>query len=676
MIKRTYVKTQIRLQLDEPVPFAEGMSFGDVGPYESLSGRLHFAVDPDAPAYQDVVDLELAPRNSSGQVEYSTDIALLRPVELSRGNGRLIYDVNNRGNKRVLVAMNDALGDNDPGSAEHAGNGFLMRRGYSIVWSGWQGDLLPGEGRLTMDLPVAKDNGREITGLVRAEFVTDQAGMTVFPLSGSAPQVAGAPPWTVNEYTRSYESASLDTTAASLTVREYERDPRESVPSTEWRFATLGPTGEVTSSTGHCYLPDGIRPGWIYELVYSARDPVVMGLGFVGVRDLVSFLLHAKADDDSSPNPLRQEGAGIEKAYAWGVSQSGRFLREFVYRGFNEDVHGRRVFDAIAPHVAGGGRVTLNYRFAQPGRYPREHMDHLYPSDQFPFAYRVTTDALTGKTDAILKRPDTDPMVIHTQSSSEYWERRGSLVHTDSNGNDLEDHPGARVYLFSGSQHGSDPPKGPQEGPHLHASNPNKAGPLLRALLDALDAWATDGTAPPDSMVPSVSAETGAPADAVAATFPDVPGVSCPEQPSRLYVQDHGPDFDRGLFSKEPPTEDPASEYRLLVPQVDADGNETAGIRTSALEVPLATYAGWNYRKTPERALAGLIGSFLPLAKTEGERRASGDPRPSLEERYGSRADYVRRVELAAEHLVAQRLLLQEDADRYVELARREIAFD
>ncbi|MCH8206292.1 MAG: hypothetical protein IH956_04740 [Chloroflexi bacterium] len=670
------MKTQIRLQLKAPTPFAEGAGFGEVGPYEMLYGRLHFAVDPEAPAYQAVVDLERAPRSPSGLVEYSTDVALLRPVDLSRGNRRLIYDVNNRGNKRVLVAMNDALGSNEPSSHEHAGNGFLMRRGYSIVWSGWQGDLLPGDGRLTMDLPVATDNGGVMTGVVRSEFVTVEQGVVTFPLSGSAPQTPGTALWTVNDYTRSYEVASLDAESATLTVREYERDPRVPVPSTEWQFATLDPKGRAVPSTSDCYVPAGLKPGWIYELIYTAKDPPVMGLGLVGVRDLVSYLLHGEADDDGAPNPLQQDGTGIERAYAWGVSQSGRFLRELVYRGFNEDTQGRRVFDGIAPHVAGGGRVTLNYRFAQPGRYPREHCDHLYPSDQFPFAYHVTTDPLTGKTDGILKRPDTDPLVVHTQSSSEYWERRGSLVHTDAHGNDLGGHPGARVYLFSSSQHGSDPLKGPQDGPYRHLSNPNKTGPLLRALVDALDAWATHGTAPPDSRVPSLADETAAPADTVSAGFPPVPGVSCPTRPSRVYVQDHGPDFDRGIISTEPPTEDMLSEYRLLVPQIDADGNETAGIRTPAVEVPLATYTGWNYRETPEKALAGLIGSFLPFAKTDSQRRAAGDSRPAIEERYRSRADYVRRVELAARRLVDQRLLLQEDADRYVDLAMREEAFD
>ena len=667
-----------RLDMDAPVPFADGMGFGDVGPYEMLRGQVHFAVDPDAPAYQTVVDLENAPRNSSGMVEYSTDVFILKPVELTRGNRRLMYGVNNRGNKRVLATFNDAVQSNDPSSAEHSGNGFLMRRGYSVVWSGWQGDILPGNGRMTMQLPIATDEGREITGVVRTEFISDEPGNVTFPLSGSAPQAAGPRLRWNNDYTASYEAASLDTALATLTCREYERDQRIPIPSDEWQFAALDEEGKVVPSATDCHVPAGLKPGWIYELVYEAKNPKVLGLGFVGIRDLVSFLLHAEADDEGERNPLRQNGTGIEKAYAWGPSQSGRCLREFVYRGFNEDAQGRRVFDAIAPHVSGGGRVILNYRFAQPGRYPRQHSDHLYPSDQFPYAYTVTTDPFTGETDGILKRPETDPLVIHTQSSSEYWERRGSLVHTDALGNDLSDHDKARVFLFSGSQHGSDAHKGPQAGPYRHLSNPNQAGPLLRALVDALDAWATDGTPPPDSRVPTLANETAVPADVASASFPSIPEVSCPAEASRVYVQDHGPEFDKGILSIEPPTEDLQSEYRLLVPQVDADGNEIAGIRAPTIEVPLATYAGWNYRPegSAEKALSGLVGSFLPFASTGDERRAGDDSRPSIEERYRSKSDYVRRVAAAAQRLVEQRLLLEEDADRYVELAVSEDTFD
>jgi hypothetical protein len=402
----------------------------------------------------------------------------------------------------------------------------------------------------------------------------------------------------------------------------------------------------------------------------------VLGLGFTGVRDLIAFLRYGEVDAEGTLNPLQERGTGIEKAYAWGRSQSGRFLREFVYRGFNQDEQGRRVFEAMAPHVAGGGRVILNYRFAQPGRHPRQHEDHLYASDQFPFAYATVTDPLTGKTDGILKRPRTDPLVIHTQTASEYWQRRGSLVHTDALGNDVPDHEQARVFLFASSQHSADPNAGPQRGAYQHLSNPLNTTPLLRALLEALNAWATDGTPPPPSRVPRRADGTLVPAADVQAHFPNIPGVICPDAPSRLFVQEFGPDFERGIMSKEPADEDKSKEYAILVPQVDADGNDASGIRTPHVEVPLATFTGWNFRLPgcAERELASLTGSYLPLAKTAEERRASGDPRPSVQERYRSSAHYIRLIAMATQRLVEQRLLLEEDADHYVALAMKETA--
>jgi hypothetical protein len=399
-------------------------------------------------------------------------------------------------------------------------------------------------------------------------------------------------------------------------------------------------------------------------------------LGFTGLRDLLSFLRYAQIDADGTPNPLKQGDIGMQKTYGWGRSQSGRYLREFVYRGFNRDMQGRRVFDGIAPHVAGGGRVVLNYRFAQPGRHPRQHEDHLYPSDQFPFAYAMLTDPLTGQTDGILKRPETDPLVIHSQTSSEYWQRRGSLVHTEPLGHDLQDHERARVYLFSSSQHHADPNAGPLRGAYRGLSNPLNTTPLLRALLDALDAWVTHGTPPPQSRVPSRADGTLVAAAEVKARFPRIPGVTCPSAPDRLFVQAHGPEFERGIIAKEPPEEDKSKEYAVLVPQVDADGNDLAGIRTPHIEVPLATCTGWNFRLPgcAENDMASLNGSYLPFAKTSAERLASGDARPSLEERYRSKAHYIRAIALAVQRLVAQRLLLEEDADRYVALAVREAA--
>ena len=657
--------TQIRLQIDRREVFADGESFGSVGPYERLSGQAAFAVDPGASANSQIVDVGHAPCNTAGLVEFSTDLYILKPIDVSRGNRRLLYDVNNRGYKRILQFFNDGVHSNEPRTAEHAGNGFLMRQGYSVVWSGWQGDILPVEDRMTMDVPVATDIGNEITGVVRSEFIADAPETFCFPLSG-------------NDYTASYESASLDTGSATLTRREYERDRRIPIAVDQWQFAAMDGPGNPRPSREHCYLPGGFRPGWIYELVYTARNPMVLGLGFIGVRDLLSFLVHSKLDADGDDNPLYQNGAALEKVYGWGRSQSGRFLREFVYRGFNRDHSGRRVFDAISPHVSGAGRVWLNHRFAQPGRYPRQHGDHLYPSDRFPFSYATTVDPLTGEADGILKRPETDPLVVHTQTSSEYWERRGSLVHTDSSGDDLGEQEGARTYLFSSSQHHADPRSGPQIESYSHPSNPLNTTPLLRALLVALDSWATDGTPPPDSRVPTRADESAVPADVVKARFPSVSGVCCPNEPSRLFVQDHGPEFERGLASREPPEEDLSREYTTLVPQIDRDGNEVPGIRTPQVEAPLATFTGWNFRPagSAQKALAGVVGSYFPFARTEREREANEDSRPAVEKRYPSRGHYVRAIALAAQKLVDQRLLLEEDADRYVENAMSEPVFD
>lgn len=652
--------TQVRLRIDIREPFADGMAFGDVGSYERLAGRILFAIDPEDPANRPIVDLDQAPRNAAGLVEYTTDVYILKPLDLARGNRRLLYDVNNRGSMRAVQFFNDAPHSNAPSTAAHAGNGFLMRRGYTLVASGWQGDILPGDGRLTIQVPVARENGSPITGVVRTEFIVEEAGVSCLPLSG-------------NDYTASYESVSLDTRSATFTYREHETDPRQAIAPDAWQFARLD-GGKPVPSTWHCYLPAGFRPGWIYELVYTAMNPLVMGLGFTGVRDLLAFLLHAEADADGTPNPLKQGDIGIEKIYGWGRSQSGRFLREFVYRGFNQDIRGRRIFDGIAPHVAGSGRVILNYRFAQPGRHPRQHEDHLYASDQFPFAYSVLTDPLTGKTDGILQRPETDPLVIHTQTASEYWQRRGSLVHTDPLGGDLPEREGVRIFLFASAQHHADPNTGPLQGPYCGLSNPLNTTPLLRALLDALDAWVTRGTPPPASRVPRRADGTLVSAAEVQARFPTIPGVTCPRAPDRLFVQEFGPDFERGILSKEPPEEDKAKEYAVLVPQVDADGNDLPGIRTPHVEVPLATFTGWNLRLPgcAERDLASLNGSYLPFAKTAAQRQGSGDVRPSLQERYRSRAHYVRAIALAAQRLVEQRLLLEEDADRYVALAMQE----
>jgi hypothetical protein len=507
---------------------------------------------------------------------------------------------------------------------------------------------------MRLPMPVGEDS--PMTGRVRAELIVDEPGIQSLPFSGNA-------------YTRSYPTASLDVTQATLTYREYERDTRQAI--TAWQFAALDAQGQPAPSTTCLYVPEGFRPGWIYELIYTATEPLVLGLGFAAVRDLVDFFRYGERDTGGVTNPLCQGEVRIDKAYAWGRSQSGRFLREFVYRGWNRNARGRRVFDAVWPHVTGAGRLALNLRFAQPDRYPRQHENHLYPSDQFPFAYTLCTDPWSRHTDAILKRPATDPLILHTQTASEYWQRRGSLVHTDAYGVDLPDHPQARIFLFASSQHHAAPNSSPEEGPYRQLSNPLNTSPFLRALLERLDAWATEGTPPPESRVPRRADGTLVTAEAVGQAFPRIEEVECPSEPSRLFLQDYGPDFAQGIMTHEPPRVDTGQEYAVLTPGIDADGNDMAGLRTPDVMVPLATYTGWNLRAEGygHKAMYSVVGSYIAFAATEAERQERRDARPALSERYRSKAHYVSRVVLAVQELTAQGWWLAEDGDRYIEAA-------
>jgi hypothetical protein len=645
---------RIRLQIDAREPLARGMAFASVGAYERLNGVAHFTIDPRDPSYRGIVDLPLAAVNRAGEVELSAEFCLLKPMEMARGNRRILFDVINRGNVRALQFFNDAEPSNAPSTPVHAGNGFLMRRGYTLAAIAWQGDILPGIDRMSMRLPIAGNSGTPVTGIVRCEYIVDHENVVSMPLSG-------------NDFTHSYPAVALDTHSARFTRREYAGDARQPISPEAWQFARIDAKGKPVASATHCWLSEGFRPGWIYELVYPAKDPLVLGLGFSAVRDFLSWLRYETNDAAAALNPLRADGGTIERVYGWGRSQSGRFLREFVYRGWNEDARGRRVFDGVHPHVTGAGRVTLNYRFAQPGRYPREHEDHLVASDQFPFAYGLATDPFSGRSDAILKRPASDPLVIHSQTAAEYWQRRGSLVHTDALGADLPAHARARVFFFASSQHFAEPRGKPEKGPHRHLSNPLDTAPVLRALLDAMDAWSTHATPPPPNRIPRRADGTLVAAADARLKFPAIAGVDFPQAPNRLHATDYGAEIESGRFALEPPVEDMSREYAVLIPQVDGDGNDIAGVRAPHLQVPLGTHTGWNYRSVGStRARYSIVGSFLPFAGTRTEREQAGDPRPSIEERYRSRADYVARIAVAAHALSAERLLLAEDVERYV----------
>jgi len=655
----------ITLHISERASFADRHVFGETGVYERIAGRVHFDVDPLAPAQAGIVDLDKAPRDAAGLVRCTADFLILKPVELTRSNRRLFLDYGNRGNKRALQFFNDAVHSNDPRSLAHAGNGFFMRRGYAVAFIAWEGDLLPGDGRMVLDLPVCTDNGAPITGKVRVEYIPESRTQS-YPLSGRAAA------W-------SYPTASMDTTTASLTRRRYQDDARIPIPSDAWCFAraeggaardTFDTEHAISSSDKHIYLHDGFEPGWIYELVYIAKDPVPMGLGHLVVRDFASFLKYADTDAAGTPNPL---AGAVEKAYAYGRSQTGRCLRDFIYRGFNADAAGRKVFDGALPHVAGAGRKWLNQRFSIPiVSGGQQHEDRYNIADAFPFSYAMSTDHLTGCMDAILKRPETDPLVFHSQSATEYWQRRGSLAHTDTRGNDLAQPDNVRIYFWASSQHGSDPiAKAPTKGVNSAYSNTVNTSMLFRALLDAMDAWATHGTPPPDSRIPTRADATLISMAEWRAQFPAIPGAVIPHEPNTLPLMDFGPRTANGILDNEPPAVDMARQYAVLVPAVDADGNDIAGVRAPMVGAPMGTYTGWNTRIRGHGfgAMYKFEGSYFPLADTAEERAWSGDPRPSVQERYPTQEAYIAAVRAAAQGLVALRLMLEEDIERCVAAA-------
>ena len=460
-------------------------------------------------------------------------------------------------------------------------------------------------------------------------------------------------------------------------MREKSYGKRIPVPATQWEFAACVKdqrNGKEVIKPSGCdlYLHSGFKPGHIYEFIYPAKDPLVLGLGFAVVRDLVSFLRFELKDSTGKPNPLAsgKKTTGITHAYAWGRSQSGRFLRDFVYHGFNEDEKHRKVFDAIAPHVAGGGRVYLNYEFARPVTSSQQHTNQLDP-ELFPHAYNVIKDAQTGRRDGILKRPKTDPLVFHTQTSTEYWQKRGCLAHTDGKGKDLPIPDNVRIYVIASAQHNSPFGSEPAKDDTQLLVNPLPAGDILRALMVAMDQWATKRIPPPPSRYPSVQDRTLVAPNRTG--FPKIPGVSYIGLHNRQLFLDYGENILRGKVDVHPPKPIGNGAYKILVPKVDADGNDLAGIRLPALEAPIGTYTGWNLRPRglAEGELSGLLGSFKPFAKSKTQRKKTGDPRLSLAERYRDKQDYVEQISRAARTLVDERFLLPEDAERIIAEAKK-----
>ena len=632
-----------RLQIDRREVVLNGRPFGAAGPYEKLAGKAHFALDPSLPQNRGIVDLNLAPKNAQGLVEFWADFYLLKPVDPARGNGRLFYEAGNRGSKRILPVFQEAANSADPTSAEEFGNGALMRQGFTLLWMGWQWDVPAG--RMRMEIPIATENGKTITGWVRGNFIPGaNATSALIADRGHQP----------------YPVVDPESAEHRLLVRTLPTDTPREIARATWRFTA---PGTIT-------LDRGFEPGLIYDVVYRARDPRVVGVGLSGTRDIVSFFKHATA---AQGNPM----PGITTAIGWGVSQTGRFLRHFVYQGFNEDERGRKVFDGLIDQVGGAGRGSFNHRFGQQSRDQLQHFNILYPVDMFPFTDADQLDPETGITDGLLARAtksSTVPKFFHVLTDSEYFNRAGSLVHTDVNGTrDILPPPTSRIYLIASAPHivGAFPPAPFPDADFVGRAdmNPLVYTPVIRALFRAMDRWVSEAIEPPPSRYPMLA--DGTLTTVAASGWPRIPDYLRPQSPMTTYRLDFGPDWDKGIVSKEPPGI--GKPFIGRVPAVDEAGNGRAGIRLPEIAVPLATHTGWNYRRAtigaPDR-LASEIGSYLPLPRTRADRERTGDTRQSIAERYASLEDYLGRVSLAAIALVREQFLLPEDVSGVIERAR------
>jgi hypothetical protein len=579
--------------------------------YERIAARVYFAVDPTLAVNRAIADLDRAPRNAGGKVEFSSDVLLLRP---QKSNGTLLLDIPNRGGARAASAFDEA---------------FLMQQGYTVAEVGWQFDLLDGANVLRLYVPEAQD----VRGLVRAEILVDRR-----EFRHSVAETNHRP----------YKILNPDDPALTLTVRDRAEGERRIVPRGMWHI----------ENAETVVMNEGFEPGRLYELVYMSENPPIAGLGMAAVRDLASYMNHGG------------DYADLKRAIGFGISQSGRFLRDFLYHGFNHDEADRRVFEGVWANVAGGGRGSFNQRFAQPARVSGAHSNTLYPVDLFPFTDIDETDPVTGATDGLLThalRAEHRPKLFYSYSSHEYYGRSASLIHIAPDGkHDAPLAPETRIYFFAGGTHGpaAFPPRTANT---QNAPNPNPYTLCFRAVLTAMNAWVTVGTAPPASVYPRIAAGDLVPLSEV--KFPKIPGIALPTHLQLARREDYGPEFrTKGIATIEPPKLGAA--FPVLVPRVDADGNDLGGIRMPEIAVPLATYTGWNPRAPSIGApgeLASLQGSWIPFALTKAEREKSGDPRLSIDERYSGREAYLQAFEAAARKLVSAGFLLPADLPHLLE---------
>lgn len=657
-----------RLVIDSCEPYAGGHTWGETGAYERLTGSATFEVDPAALHNTVIFNLDKAPRNTAGKVEFSAPVIILRPADMARGNGKLFYCINNRGNTDLGAVA-------DP--AKVGGQiAQQLRMGFTLVDAGWHGDGTPNPSQLFPTFPVATNaDGSPITGRVRLEF-------SVFMPQASTPL---APLW------RAYPTVCSDTASASLVARERAGGPATPVPADEWAFGTVDPEGgTLTPTTTDITLFAGFSSNRLYELIYTAQDPIVMGLAYAVTRDLTAFLRFCDKDDAGNLNPLGETRPRL--VYAYGASSTGMYLREFLYLGFNEDEAGRKLFDGVFINTGGANRLFANVEFAHPTFYSAQcgHQD-MGSNAIGPATFGVSLDPLTGREDGILKRPESDPVVIEAVDENSFWTWKNSLQVADGAGNPVPIPENVRLYFKAGQGHLGisgllSPPPSPNgmfgearypaqtlDAPMFNPLAVERGLPGLGgAMVVVLDDWVDRGIAPPDSNFPTLESGQLVNLAEYRELFPKIPGFEPPEVVAGLDVLDYGPEFGPtgGRMTTLPPIHGAA--YRIFVPRPDEDGIPVADYRPMETAVPLGTNVGWNLRRDGYRAgdLCGLEGSFVPFAKTKEEREAADDPRLSLEERYGDHDGFVAAITAAANHLVAARFLQKSDAEAWVAAAK------
>ncbi len=628
---------------------ANGQSFGDAGPYERITGRVYISLPIADEHNRRIVDLANAVNLRNGEVEFSADFVAIQPKDPAKGNGSMILESPNRGHSAILRIV-----DGGDWNAEHdAGDAWLLRKGFTFVSLGWQWDASDG---FKLYAPIAKENGKTITGLLRGDFMLSKR-MDEIPLGHfSGERIGGI----------EYPVANPDDPRNVLTVRDWREAPRTTIPRDQWQFAHTV-NGKLQASDRHIHLNGGFQAGKLYEYVYVVADPVVAGGAFAMFRDFASYAKH----DPKSVTP-------VQRVYGEGISQNGRFLRDLLYQGFNADEEDRIALDGVLAHVAGAGRGSFNYRFAQPSRDAQPTSSVFFPTDIFPFTDQPETDPITGETGGLLDaavKQNAVPKIFFSNTSFEYWGRVCALIHVTPDGlHDAAISPNVRIYHFTGLQHfsGYFPPAkgtGDLDGQQLESSLPIRY--FWRAMIVNMDAWVRGNTAPPGSSYPKIADGTLIPFEKY--NPPAIPGLYKPHEATAAYRIDFGPNWRDGILSVQPPKVGPA--FPVLVPAIDADGNERDGIRLPEISVPLASYLSWNLRDpsigAPKERVPFEL-SFVPFPKTEADRQRARDPRRSIADRYEDHEDYLVRFTNALDKLIQQRWILPEDRSAILERGEQE----